>query len=267
MAKVLNGRDLADYMKARQAQQVRSLKQGRGIFPKLVILRDSRNPVIDVYVRMKKAYGADIGVIVEDRLVATEELEGEVEKLNQDGSVHGMIVQLPLADAEMVDKVVDKVVAEKDVDGLGLGRVFDSATAMAVNYLLAGYGVELRGKEVAIVGYGRLVGRPLAQMWEDSGLKVRVFRSKDAENLAEELVKFDVIVAATGKARLITSEMVKKGAVVVDAGTASEKGVILGDVDDAVREREDVVITPKIGGVGPLTIAALFENVIRAAGY
>jgi len=263
----LNGAELADYMKERQAKQVRHLRQSCGVVPKLVILRDSDNPVIGVYVRMKMAYGEDIGVEVEDRLVKTRQLAAEVERVNRDESVHGVIVQLPLVDPGMTDEVTSKIRGEKDVDGLGDGEMFDSATATAVTWLLAAYGVELKGRKIAIVGYGKLVGAPLAQIWGASGYDLEVFRRKDADRLATALKEFDVIVSATGVAGLITNEMVKEGAVVVDAGTASEKGVIKGDVTEDVRARKDVMVTPKKGGVGPLTIVALFDGVLRATEY
>lgn len=263
--KELNGLELAGFVKERQAQQVRSLKQEYGLKPKLLILRDSDNPVIKVYVTKKCEHGADIGVEVEDKLVTTEDLLVEVERANKDKDIFGMIVQLPVLKPEMTDEITNGIIPEKDVDGLSKDHKYDGATAMAVNWLLAGYGVELRGKKIALIGYGKLVGRPLMEMWTNSGLDVAVFRSKDEERLEAELSGYDVIVTATGKAGLVKSEMIKEGAVIVDAGTASERGVIMGDVADEVRNRRDVLVTPKIGGVGPLTIVALFDNVIRAA--
>ena len=148
----------------------------------------------------------------------------------------------------------------KDVDGLRGER--DTATAMAIHWLLTGYGVELPSLKLAVVGRGKLVGAPLLKMWTESKYDVEMFhRGDDLMRLKD----FDVVVTATGQPGLITSEMLKQGAVVVDAGTASEKGVIKGDIAEDVREnRDDLTITPKVGGVGPLTVAMLFENVIRA---
>ena len=260
----LNGQELADFMKERQARQVRNLIQEHKIKPKLVILRDSDNPVIRVYVQKKIAYGADILIDVEDKFVATDELAEEIEKANADDGVYGIIVQLPVLTPELTEEITGKIASEKDVDGLGTSGRFDSATATAIDWLLAGYGVELRGKRLALVGYGKLVGRPLEKMWVNSGHEVKVFRSKDNDSLAVELPKYDVIVTATGKPGLITSEMVKKDAVVVDAGTASEKGAVAGDIAEDLRRRKDVLMSAKVGGVGPLTIAALFDGVIRA---
>lgn len=262
--KLLNGSELAGFIKERQAHEVRSLK-AQYITPKLVIIRDSDNPVITKYVNLKIKYGEDIGVPVEDVKVETaEEAIIKITEANNDKNVSGIIVQLPLKDPSKTDEVVSKIAPEKDVDGLSGNGKFDSATATAINWLLAGHNVELQDKKIAIVGKGRLVGAPLIKMWRDSGLDVMVFDSKSD---IKELKNADVIVTATGHPHLITPECIKPGAIIVDAGTASEDGKLVGDVDDSIRERDDLIkaITPKIGGVGPLTVTVLFEDVIIAA--
>lgn len=259
--KELNGAELADYMKVNQARKAGSLR-ARKIIPKLVIIRDNDSPVIMKYVQLKQNYGADIGVEVEDWLCA--DLAQAVAEANADESVHAVIVQLPLKDKSKTDEVVAKIARQKDVDGLvGEGSDFESATATAVNWLLAGYDIDLASKSIALVGRGRLVGAPLERMWRNSGYNVAVFRSHSD---LSELKNFDVIVSATGVPHLVKDTMVKPGAVIVDAGTASEGGVLVGDVDEAVRARDDLkAITPKVGGVGPLTVTALFEHVLEAA--
>ena len=258
--KELNGAEIAGYMKENQAHTVRSLR-GRKIFPKLVIIRDSDNPVITKYVRLKQRYGQDIGVEVLDW--KSDDVEEAITRANADESVHGIIVQLPLKDMSKVSEVTAKIAPEKDVDGLAGGEIFESATATAINWLLAGYDIDLASRKIALVGRGRLVGGPLKQMWERSGYDVTAF-GRDGD--LNELKDYDLIVSATGVPHLVKSEMVRAGAVVVDAGTASEGGVLVGDIDEAVRERRDLTaITPKIGGVGPLTVTALFEHVLVAA--
>lgn len=266
--KVLSGAELAGYVKENQAHTVRALK-ARKVTPKLVILRDNDSPVILKYVHLKQQYGDDIGVVVEDW--CREDLAEAVREANEREDVHGIIVQLPLKDPSMTDEVVTKITAEKDVDGLGTETrykdgepaVFESATATAINWLLAGYDVDLAGSKIALVGRGRLIGAPLMRMWNNSGYDVTAF-GRDSDLAL--LKNFDVIISATGVPHLIKADMVKTGAVVVDAGTASEGGVLVGDVDQSVREREDLTaITPKIGGVGPLTVTALFEHVLMAA--
>lgn len=263
--KSLNGAEIAGYMKLNQVHQARSL-QARGVQPKLAIIRDSDNPVIVKYVNLKKQYGEDIGVVVEDWL--REDVAEAIAEANADKSVHGIIVQLPLKDTSQTDGIVSKIAPEKDVDGLAtlyhqMNNIFESATATAINWLLAGYDIKLQGRKIALVGRGRLVGAPLERMWRNSDYDVTVFRSHSDLG---ELRDFDVIVSATGVPHLIKNEMVQPGAVVVDAGTASEDGVLVGDVDDIVRARTDLsAITPKVGGVGPLTVTALFEHVLMAA--
>ncbi len=263
MVKELSGRELAGFVKERQAHLVRSLR-GRKIFPKLLILRDSDNPVITKYVTLKQQYGEDIGVEVVDFFAKNlDELKNKIKEANVDASISGMIVQLPLIDKDATDEVVSLITPEKDVDGLSGKGKFDSATATAINWLLAGYDITLDDKKIALVGRGRLVGAPLFRMFTNSSLNVELFHR--GSNL-DELKNFDIIISATGVPHLIKSEQVKSGAVVVDAGTASEKGVLMGDVDEEVRSRDDILaITPKLGGVGPLTVSVLFENVIFAS--
>ena len=262
--KVLNGRELADYIKERQAKQVRALRQAHHVFPKLAIVQTVDNPVIDSYVALKKQYGADILVDVEVYKIDQSQVDGVVRRLNDDESVHGIIIQLPLADPIGTDTAVNAVAPGKDVDGLGAQAVAQPATPLAIDWLVAGYNVELVGKKIALVGNGRLVGAPLQRMWSARGLNVTVF-DEHTKDIPNKLREYDIIVTATGTPALITSRCVKPGAVVIDAGTAAEHGKIVGDVAPDVRERNDVTITPKKGGVGPLTVTALFDNVIRAA--
>lgn len=264
MTKLLNGKDLADFIKERQAKQVRALRQAHHIFPKLAIVTTTDNPVIERYMALKMAYGADILIDVDIHHTNMAEILPLIEQLNSDNTVHGIIIQLPLADESQTEACVDEVAATKDVDGLGKHAMLDPATPMAINWLLGGYNIELVDKKIALVGRGRLVGAPLERMWRNSGLDVTVITKKSSKTI-ENLVDYDVIVSATGVPGLITSPMVKPRAVVVDAGTASESGKIVGDLDPELYNRDDLTITPQKGGVGPLTVTALFDNVIRAS--
>lgn len=265
MAKLLSGTELVGYIKERQARQVRALRQAHHVFPKIVIIKGiNATPVIDTYIRMKQRYGDDILIESIVETLSDEDMPAAIAKYNSDDSIHGIIVQLPIDDPAKTDEIVDLIAPEKDIDGLGKGAQFDSATALAINWLLAGYAVDLYAKKIALVGHGKLVGAPLARMWQNSGYDVTVV-DRDHPDMAGVLRESDVIITATGVPRLITSNIVPPGAVVVDAGTASEDGGIVGDVDPAVRERNDIKITPEKGGVGPLTIAALFDNAIRSA--
>lgn len=257
--KYLDGKTLASFIKKRQAQEVSNMSQK----PHLIIIRDSENPVIAKYVHLKIKYGEDIGVLAEEVYAKTEEeLKNTILQANSDPSVNGIILQLPILKKELTDEITALIAPEKDVDGLSQNGKFDSATATAINWLLAGYDIDLSHKKIAIVGRGKLVGAPLFKMWKNSNYDVTMFHR--GSNLAD-LSNYDVIVTATGVPSLITSEMVKPAAVIVDAGTASEKGILLGDVSEEVRNRTDLTaITPKVGGVGPLTVTCLFEHVIQA---
>ena len=268
----LNGAELRDFIKERQAKQVRALRQSWRVSPKLVIFYSSKSHVTETYMRLKENYGADILVEVERREVEISKLKEEIQKANIDEDIHGIIVQLPLENknGEKLSKneteaILSEISKEKDVDGLN-GGDFIPATAQAINWLLAGYNISLENKKIAVVGQGKLVGAPLSKMFEDSGVDVSKFDELNSSDMKEKLKDFDVVITAVGKPDLINSEMLKSKAVVVDAGTASEGGEIKGDVSDEVRElRKDLIITPIKGGVGPLTVASLIDNVIIAA--
>ena len=279
--KVLNGSELASFIKERQAHQVRSLKQK----PKLLIIRDSNNPVIMKYVNLKIKYGEDIGINVVDICanvssrrsgawqgeveravpVATgdgDALREEIVRANGDPSVTGIIIQLPLTDKSKTEELCNLIAPEKDIDGLGTHAKYDSATATAILWLLAGYDVNLNNQKIAIVGRGKLVGAPLFKMLTNSDYQVELFhRGSDLTKLKQ----FDIIITATGVPGLISDDMIKPGAVIVDAGTASEDGILKGDVANDVRDRQDLTaITPIKGGVGPMTIASLYDHLLQA---
>ena len=265
--KILNGAELAGYIKERQAKDVRRLKQSMGINPKLAIIRTNPDPVVDSYMRLKTAYGEDIGVLVDVHTIDQNDVSELLEKLNNDPSIHGIIVQIPLPDPSQTDEILNMVSKEKDVDGLAMNTRFDAPTPLAINWLLAGYNVELLDKKITIVGQGRLVGSPLLRMWEASGLNVStVDRNTSPQDLMAQILDSDIIVSATGVPGLITAEMIKPNVVIVDAGVATDKNGLVGDVDPRVRDLPDITITPEKGGVGPLTVCALFDNVIKSAG-
>ena len=262
--KQLNGRELAGFIKERQAHQVRNLRQEHKIFPKLAIIVTVDHPVIDVYVRLKKQYGADILIDVDIHRVKQPEAAELIKQLNTDDSIHGIITQLPLEDPKDTETVVNLVSPHKDVDALGENPDFDPATPMAILWLLAGYNVDLSNKHILLIGRGKLVGAPLERMLRNSGHDV-VVADRNTPDLKSETLKADIIITAAGSPAILFPDMVKEGAVVVDAGVASEDGKTVGDVAPALYERQDLTITPAKGGVGPLTVCALFDNVIRAA--
>lgn len=256
--KELNGRELAGFIKERQAHVARNKHAT------LLIIRDSDNPVITKYVNLKIRYGEDIGVkVIDYRAKDSDDIAAKITEANKDKTISGIILQLPIIERDKTDELTALIAPEKDVDGLSGKGDYDSATATAINWLLAGYDIKLDSAKIAIVGRGKLVGAPLLKMWQNSSYNVTMFHRGDDLTILKD---YDVIVTATGKPGLITNEMVKPGAVIVDAGTASEDGVLKGDVANEVRERTDLTaITPILGGVGPLTVTCLFDHILNAA--
>lgn len=263
--KLLNGKELVEFIAERQAREVRALRQAHQIFPKLAIVVTVDNPVINVYMRMKRRYGADLLIDVDVHQVTTDEAPETIKRLNDDETVHAIIIQLPLSDPTRTSEIVSLVDPEKDVDGLGPKARYDPATAMAILWLLSAYNVEIyKGQNVLLIGRGKLVGAPLEKILLASNVNVSVADRQTAD-LKSMTLEADIIITATGSPAVLRSDMVKEGAVVVDAGVASEGGKTVGDLDPDMYERKDLTITPTKGGVGPLTVCSLFENVIQAA--
>lgn len=261
--KLLDGKELAGFIKERQAKDVRRLAASK-IFPKLAIVQVKDDPVINTYVRLKKQYGADISIEVDLHTPKQEEVPKLLDLLSNSDGVHGIIVQLPLSDPSQTDEIVNMVAPEKDVDALGKNSKFEPATPMAILWLLHGYNIELKGKHILLIGRGKLVGEPLEKILKSSGYDVGVI-GREVKDLSHHTKNADIIITATGSPAVLYPDMIKHGAVVVDAGVASEEGKTVGDLSPEVYKRDDLTITPVKGGVGPLTVCALFENVIRAA--
>lgn len=257
--KILSGRELAGFIKERQAHQVSSMMKK----PKLLIIRDSDNPIITKYVNLKINYGKDIDILVEDYCAKnSKDIANKIQNANDDPSISGIILQLPISEKEKTDELCNLITPEKDVDGLGSNSIYDSATATAILWLLAGYDMKLKNKKIAVVGRGKLVGAPLYRMFKESNYDVSIFHRGD--NLTN-LKNFDIIISATGVPGLISSDYISPGATLIDAGTASEKGVIKGDLAIELYSRTDLLaITPPSGGVGPLTVTCLFDHVIQS---
>jgi methylenetetrahydrofolate dehydrogenase (NADP+) / methenyltetrahydrofolate cyclohydrolase len=261
MAKLLDGREIAGYIKQRHYQQARGLRPK----PRLAILHASNDPATETYIKVKQAYASDIGIETEvyQAPPTQEALVPIIKQLNRDKTTTGIILQLPLPDPKVAVAAIQAIDPARDVDGLNPQSSYDSATATGILWLLSGYAIDLRGKTVAVIGQGS-VGKPTSELLRRAGAKVLV-ADEQTKNLAKMCLSADIIVGAAGQAGLIKPEMVKPGAVVIDAGISMVEGRIAGDADPALMSRDDVAITPNPGGVGPMTVAALFDNLLRAA--
>lgn len=261
MPQYISGRELADIKEVVHRVRVQSLRK-KGIVPRLAIVQTIASPVIDMYVRVKKTYAEKIGILVDHYVLQPYDTEKLIEELNKDNLVHGIIIQLPLHDELKQEKTLNQVLITKDVDGLAFGSSFVPPTVQSIMWLLDAYVPQIELKKIALVGKGRLVGAPLEKELLKVDISPRVFVKND--NLAS-LFEYDVVISATGVPGLITNNYINNQAYVLDAGTAEENGSIHGDVADELYLRDGIHITPTKGGVGILTVRALFENILRAA--
>jgi methylenetetrahydrofolate dehydrogenase (NADP+)/methenyltetrahydrofolate cyclohydrolase len=272
-ATLMDGRALAERMRAEVAEEVRELGH---VGLATVLVGD--DPASDVYIRAKHRAATEVGMVSRDvRLPATTseaELLDAIAALNDDDEVDGLLVQLPVPDA-IDDAVVMRAVAPiKDLDGfhpVNAGQLligtptFVGATPLGIMALLAEYGVELAGARAVVVGRSEIVGKPVALLLLAEHATVTICHSR-TRDLGAVLRDADVIVAATGRPNLVTAEMIKPGAAVVDVGITRTDEGLLGDVHPAAREVAGL-LTPVPGGVGPMTIAMLLRNAIKAAKY
>lgn len=284
-AQILDGKETAQALRAQLRGEVEQWCAGGGPQPLLAAVLVGDDPASQVYVRNKERACEQIGMA--SRLIrlpattSTEQLLSLLDELNNESSVHGILVQLPLPSEIETQRVLDGVHPTKDVDAfcpenVGLlvqGRPrFLPCTPHGVVHLLARYDIELSGKHVVVVGRSDIVGKPLANMLlqRDIGFGPRFANAtvtvchSQSQNLSALTRSADVLVAAVGKPKLITADMVKMGAVVVDVGINRVSDQLVGDVDfDGLREVASF-LTPVPGGVGPLTIAMLLRNTLTA---
>jgi methylenetetrahydrofolate dehydrogenase (NADP+)/methenyltetrahydrofolate cyclohydrolase len=277
---MLDGKAAAKVIRAELARRVAEL-EARGTKPGLRILLVGSDPASRVYVSSKEKASAGIGVSAQvERLpesASFADVAAVIESWNRDPAVHGFIVQLPLPRGIDSYEVLKLVSPDKDVDGLSpasLGALaagrpgFMPATPSGIIELLLRNGITVSGKRVVIVGRGELVGRPLASMLllrgERGDATVTVCHSR-TQDLGAVCRTAEILVVAVGRARLVTGEMVSEGVVVVDAGTNSIDGKLVGDVDFETVAAKASAITPVPGGVGPMTVAMLLANTVKAA--
>jgi methylenetetrahydrofolate dehydrogenase (NADP+)/methenyltetrahydrofolate cyclohydrolase len=275
-AQILNGTALAAAHKEQVREEVRALNQ-KGIFPGLTVVLVGENPASKVYIARKEVTCEEVGIHSQKILLPESASEKEVldavQKLNRNPAVHGILVQLPLPKHMNEQTVMQAIDPQKDVDGFqsqnqsqvyaGKGGLVP-CTPRGVIQLIHESGVSMEGKHAVVVGRSLIVGKPAAMLLLGEGATVTICHSK-TKNLGEMTKQADILVAAVGKPKFITKEMVKPGAVVIDVGiTRSPDNKLVGDVDfDSVKDVAGY-ITPVPGGVGPMTIACLMENTIRA---
>lgn len=276
-AKIIDGNEVAAEARGRLKSEIAELK-GKGITPGLAVVIVGDDPASKIYVGRKEKACEELGIYSEryDLPFETtmEILLSLIERLSNDANIHGILVQLPLPPHLDEAMVIAAIPPEKDVDAFhpeNVGRImigdykFLPCTPAGVMKLIASTGVSISGKECVVVGRSNIVGKPMAMLLLHESGTVTICHSK-TENLAETCRRADILVAAVGKAKLITADVIKPGAVVIDVGmNRDENGKLCGDVDfDAALSRAGY-ITPVPGGVGPTTIAMLMENTVTAA--
>ncbi|GAQ00533.1 bifunctional 5,10-methylenetetrahydrofolate dehydrogenase/5,10-methenyltetrahydrofolate cyclohydrolase [Companilactobacillus pabuli] len=275
--KLLEGKKVAQALDETMTKRVEELKK-KGVTPGLAVILVGDNSASAVYVRNKKRraekLGIDFQLIHFDATVTEDELLKKIDELNHDENVDGFIVQLPVPDHIDEDKVIEAIDPRKDVDGftpISVGNLWigtpltKPATASGILMMLDHYNVDLDGKNVVIVGRSNIVGKPTAALMLDRNATVTITHSH-TKNLKEITSKADVLVVAIGKAKFITKEYVKDQAIVVDVGMdRDENGKLCGDVDFDDVKQKAAMMTPVPGGVGPMTITALVDQVIELA--
>lgn len=277
MATIIDGKELSKKLKEQMKDRVAQMRQ-QGIVPKLVVVLVGNNSASEVYVRNKHKACGEVGieseVIKMPEETTQQELLDVVKVLNEDRTVDGILVQLPLPGQINEKVVLRSILPEKDVDGfhpvnVGLLSIGDDcyapATPSGIIAMFKEYGIEIAGKHCVIIGRSNIVGKPMAALLLRHNATVTVCHSK-TQNLSELTRQADIVIVATGHRHTLTADMVKEGAVVIDVGmNRNELGKLCGDVDfDEVKEKASF-ITPVPGGVGPMTITELLENTILAA--
>ena len=276
-AQLIDGVALSKKLRATVAVRAAALR-GRGVVPGLAVVLVGDNPASQVYVRNKVKACEDSGLhSVLERYPATlaeAELLGRIDALNRDPAIHGILVQLPLPAHIDAHKVIEAISPEKDVDGFHVASAgalmvgqpgFWPCTPYGCMKMLESIGYDLRGKHAVVIGRSNIVGKPMALMLLQENATVTVCHSA-TQNLKAITLQADVIVAAVGKINLLTAEMVKPGAVVLDVGmNRNEQGKLCGDVDFEGVKAVAGYITPVPGGVGPMTITMLLVNTLEAA--
>ncbi len=264
--KLIDGRAVAEKIRAELKNRIEKL----GRAPKLAIILVGADERSLAYIRQKEKAAREIGALCEVvRLAGTisqEDLEAEIGRQNANKEVDGIIVQLPLPRPLEAPKAIAKISKNKDVDGLLPDSPYKQATPAGIFELLKEYKVEIKGKSVAVLGSSGFVGAPLVTMLKEAGVRLIEIDENTPVPYESLVQQGDIVIATVGKAKLVTADMVKDGAVVIDVGTnVNSNGKLVGDVDFENVKAKASLITPVPGGVGPMTVAMLLSNLVRAA--
>ena len=273
MKKVLEGKIPANEITENLKKEIKNLKND-GINPTLCVIEVGDDPASKIYLRVKRNLAKKVGInevgLHFPADTSQAELLGKIKELNQDPNINGIMVQLPVPPQINPRAIFETIAPEKDADGfspLNLGRLWEGqsdiipATVRSILTLIDYYGIKMAGKNTVIIGRSVIVGKPLAAVLLERDATVTIAHSK-TKNLADLTRNADVIISDVGKAHLVTEDMVKDGAVLIDVGMNRENGKLMGDVDfDTVAPKAES-ITPVPGGVGPLTVASLMKQAV-----
>ncbi|WP_017727017.1 bifunctional methylenetetrahydrofolate dehydrogenase/methenyltetrahydrofolate cyclohydrolase FolD [Halalkalibacterium ligniniphilum] len=275
-ATLLNGKKLAEKKREEMKKEVSALRE-KGIVPGLAVILVGENAASKVYVRSKQKACEEIGIhstLTEmPDTISEQELLQEIDRLNNDASIDGILVQLPLPDHISEQAVIERISPAKDVDGfhpINIGKMmtgedtFLPCTPFGVVEMLKEANIEFEGKHVVVIGRSNIVGKPVGQLLLNENATVTYCHSR-TRNLPEITKQGDILIVAVGKANFVGEEHVKPGAVVVDVGINRVDGKLCGDVDFNQVEPVASYLTPVPGGVGPMTITMLLHNTIQSA--
>ena len=273
MDKIINCLEIRDKIKSELKIKINEIPTKL----KLVVVQVGDDPASNVYIKNKQKLCEELGILFEHQKYLTitqDKLLKEIDKLNKDQTVTGILVQLPLPKEIDEKKIIEKISPLKDVDGLtsqNMGKLFTGnkalvpCTALGIIKMLEAYNIKTEGAHAVIIGRSNIVGKPLIQCLLNKNATVTVCHSK-TKNIEEITKQADILIAALGKPKFVTEKMVKEGATVIDVGiNRLEDGKIVGDTDFENIKDKVSYITPVPGGVGPMTIAMLMNNVIKAA--
>jgi methylenetetrahydrofolate dehydrogenase (NADP+)/methenyltetrahydrofolate cyclohydrolase len=275
-AQVIDGKAISALVRQDLQGNITRLK-ALGVTPGLAVVLVGDDPASRVYVNMKKKACAALGMYSEEHLlsadISQDELIDTIKALNADPKIHGILVQLPIPAHLDEDEVIETILPSKDVDGfhpINVGRLmigkptFVPCTPAGIIKLIKSTGVDIRGKNAAVVGRSNIVGKPAATLLLQEHATVTICHSR-TRDLAAHCRNADILVVAVGRQEIIRGDMIKPGAIVIDVGTNKVEGRLLGDVAFEEAKETAGFITPVPGGVGPMTIAMLMTNTVRAA--